>query len=41
MIKAVYDAIADRAKSITILIALGTHAAMDELRPCGDLRQGL
>lgn len=30
MIKAVYDAIADRAASITILIALGTHAAMDE-----------
>lgn len=30
MIQAAYDAIADRAKSITILIALGTHAAMDE-----------
>lgn len=30
MIKSVYDAIVDRAKSITILIALGTHAAMDE-----------
>lgn len=28
MIQAAYDAIADRAESITILIALGTHAAM-------------
>ena len=30
MIQAAYDALADRARSITILIALGTHAAMDE-----------
>lgn len=30
MIQAAYDAIADRATSITILIALGTHAAMSE-----------
>ncbi|GAB3596861.1 hypothetical protein CFAEC_10770 [Corynebacterium faecale] len=30
MIQAAYDALADRAASITILIALGTHAAMPE-----------
>ncbi len=30
MIQAAYDAIAERAGSITILIALGTHAAMEE-----------
>ncbi len=30
MIQAAYDAIADRARSITILIALGTHAEMAE-----------
>lgn len=30
MIQAAYDAIADRAKQITILIALGTHAEMEE-----------
>lgn len=30
MIQSVYDAIADRAASIKILIALGTHAAMEE-----------
>lgn len=30
MIQAAYDAIAERAASITILIALGTHAAMEE-----------
>lgn len=30
MIQAAYDAIADRAASITILIALGTHAAMSD-----------
>lgn len=30
MIQSAYDALEDRAKSITILIALGTHAAMEE-----------
>lgn len=30
MIKAAYDALADRVAKLTILIALGTHAAMDE-----------